>query len=112
MAIMARDWTKVSATHRMQSSREVTKAAVGRELMLVSILSRFLPAHLCEPLKPQPILKRLVCLHTAAGPLVWRVSDEEMPLFAHLELSANDAPEMGSTDKLAALLTMATEGWE
>jgi len=110
MAIMSREYT---ATELKERSREVTKAAVARELMLVSCLSRFWPAHLCEPSKPQPTFKRLVCLHTPAGHLVWRVSDDELPLFAHLDLQANDAPKaMGSTDKLATLLLMATEGWE
>lgn len=110
MAIMSRDW---SATEKALASREATKAAVARELMLVSCLSRVWPAHLCQPLKPQPLLKRLVCLHTPGGRLVWRLSDDELPLFSHLQDAPNDAPkDTGATGKLAVLLTLATEGWE
>lgn len=98
---------------RIEGARNATKAALNRELVLVSILSRLWTAHLCPPLKADTRFPWLVCLHTPAGPLVWRVSDEEVALFGHLDRSANDAPADSSPlDKMATLLLMASEGWE
>ena len=100
----------LSATARKEVSREATKAAVSRELMLVSILSRLWPgSHVCAPLKPQARLRYLVCLHSPAGSLLWRFDDDERDLFEHLPHSDNHAADYKAGDKEALLLLLATD---
>lgn len=84
---------------------------LNRELLLVAVLSRVWPAHLAPPRKPQQMFPFIVCLHSPAGHLVWRVSEEELSLFDHLERRANDAKDYTAGDKMALLLLLATEGW-
>ena len=95
----------------MEAARAVTQRSITRELMLVSVLSRIWPAHLCEPRTPQVSFPYLVCLHSPAGPLLWRLREEERPLFAHLEDGANHAKDYTAGDKEALLLLLGTEGW-
>lgn len=103
---MARTWTM---PERMHASREATKRSVARELMLVSLLSRELKgSHLCRPNRFQKNFPMLVCLHTVAGPLVWRLSHDELLLFAHLTIEDNHARVMSRGDKDAVLLTLAS----
>ncbi len=92
--------------------RILKRSVIDRELVLVAVLSRVWPSHLAPPLKPQVTFKWIVCVHSPAGFLVWRVSDEELPLFDHLERRENDAVDYVAGDKLALLLLLATEGWE
>ncbi len=91
--------------------RTLKRSVIDRELVLVAVLSRVWPSHLAPPLKPQQTFKWIVCIHSPAGPMVWRVSDEELSLFDHLERSANDAKDYTAGDKLALLLLLASEGW-
>ena len=97
---------------RKQVSREATKAAVARELMLVSILTRIWPAYLFHPAKEQINLQYMVCLKTPAGPICWRLHESELELFEHI----TDRREKGPVnyqygDKVALLLLLSTEGW-
>lgn len=100
----------MSASARKDASREATKAAIGRELMLVSILSRLWPgSHICEPRTPQKNLPFMVCLHSPAGPMLWRFSLQEEALFAHLGKPTENHADYQAGDKEALLLMLATE---
>lgn len=105
--------TALTATERMERARGATVDAVTRELALVSILSQTVcqDSHLCEPREPQRgNLVKLVCLHTPLGYLPWRLSEDELPLFAHLPTLPNhETGRSTRTDKLAVLLELATD---
>jgi hypothetical protein len=101
-----------TATERMEAARNAKRSAIDRELLLVSLLSRVWPSHLAEPRKPQRTFTWIVCVHSPAGQLVWRVSDEELSLFDHLERRENHGKDYQAGDKLARLLHLAAEGWE
>lgn len=99
-------------TDRLDSSREAKKESIGRELMLVSVLSRIWPdSHLCLPFKPQKNLPGMVCLHSPLGVMMWRLSADELPLFDHLPLTDNHADDYKARDKEALLMLLASEGW-
>lgn len=99
----------VSATERMEASRRTSRMAVTRELLFVAILSRLWSgSHRCHV----PTGERAICLHTPAGPLVWRLIDDEEPtLFDHLPYADADSSDPKGRHKLAMLLHLATEGW-
>ena len=98
-----------SATQRMERARASTKVAIGRELALVAILSRiWRDSHQCRV----PSGEHAICLHTPAGPEVWRILDDsELALFAHLPTQALDCEDWRGTTKLATLLDLAINGW-
>ena len=99
-----------SATERMDSARAVKQETVTRELCWASIASRFWPACLMKPRIEQLNYPFLCAIETPAGRIVYRVSLEELPLFEHLERKPNDGADQ--TDKAAALLALAVNGWE
>lgn len=104
--------TEATATWRMERARTVKQDVLTREMMLVSILTRMWYSHRCEPsVKQTGRLKHCVCIHTPAGPILWRYSDEEEPLFSHLPMAANDAGQFTMNDKEARLLELSTEGF-
>jgi hypothetical protein len=82
-----------------------------RELMLVAILSRIWPSHRCLPRRKQKNLPEMVCVHSPAGILMWRISEQEAPLFEHLALSENHADHYRAGDKEALLLLLASSGF-
>ena len=105
---------------RKQVSREATKAAVARELMLASILTRFWPSYLFKPMKPQLHVQYMLCIETPAGPICWRLwrdkddeNDTEMPLFEHIKDRREKGPvNYQAGDKEALLLLLSMEGWD
>lgn len=98
------------ATVRMEAARRVKSEAITRELLLVSILTRFWPARLMRPSSPQQTFRWLLELDTPAGLVVWRVTDEEAEIFSHVEHreAKSKAPAI---DKTAVLLSLATVGF-
>lgn len=98
---------------RKLAAREATKAAVARELMLASILTRVWPAYLFKPIKVQVNLPAMLCLETPAGPICWRLGIDELELFTHIQDRREDGPEGYEVgDKEARLLLLSTEGWD
>ena len=103
----------LTATERAHRSRQATKAAIGRELMYASILARIWPAHLMPPRQTSD--KRFVailCIETPAGEIVYRLTDEELPVFSHLEERPIHGGDHTAVTKEGILLALATEGWE
>ena len=99
-----------TATERMDAARSARQRAVTQGLLLVAILARIWPdSHRCR----LDTGELAVCLHTPAGPLVWRLLDDEEPvLFAHLPLAAEHSGDPRGRHKEAILLSLATEGWK
>jgi hypothetical protein len=96
------------ATLRMEGAHRVAKDAITRELCWAAIGARIWPAHLAPPRTPQQSFTWLHHLDTPAGRIVYRVTDEELPLFDHvLRVKYDDTP---SGDKLAILHALATVG--
>ncbi len=103
---------KLSATEKMERSRERTKAVVARELLYAGILARLWPSWIAEPSKPaqNPAFPWLLCIETPAGLLVWRLSEAESVFFDYIERRANDGRH--AEDKEGTLYALASEGWE
>src|ERR1035437_1676280 len=98
-------WTPMkSATERLDAARATKQRVADREIMYAAILSRLWPSHLAPPRKPQENMQWVVCVHSPAGQLAWRVMDEELPLFAHLARTENDGKDYTFDDKMARLL--------
>lgn len=66
-------------------------------------------SYITEPRTKQANFPAVLMLKTPAGWLAWRLSDEELPLFDHLEKRPNDGTQQ--EDKEAVLLHLASEGW-
>lgn len=103
----------LTATEKMEKARANTRRSAARELLYGVILSRLWPSYLMPAKTRQAVngeLQHVVSVDTPAGRLIYRISAEERPLFAHLEERANDGkPAEGKEGILAAL---AEHGWE
>lgn len=99
-----------SATTRMEGARRVKHDAVTRELLWAAIGARVWPAYLAKPRIEQANFPFILCIDSPAGPIVYRVSAEELPLFDRLE-RRESGPDYESGDKMAALLLLASDGW-
>ena len=100
-----------SATKRMEAARAVTQRVVNREILAAAIFSRVWPSHLARPRVEQVNFPFVVCIHSPAGQLAWRVHQDELPLFAHLKEAPNDGQDYTADDKRVRMLHLATEGW-
>lgn len=98
-----------TATERMEAARAVKRDAVTRELLWVSIASRIWPAFLARANVAQKNWPLVCLIDTPAGRLAYRVSDDERPLFAHLEQRENDGAP--ADNKIATLHALATNDW-
>lgn len=101
-----------TATERMEAARATKQRVADREALYASILSRLWPSHLARPKVEQVNFPFIVCVHSPAGQLAWRVHQDELPLFTHLRELPNDGRDYSHDAKLARLLHLATEGWE
>lgn len=80
-------------------------------LLHAAILSRIWPSFLTMPIKRQRNFGWLLCIDSPAGRLAYRVTDEELPMFEHLERKENDHVECGAGDKFSRLMHLATDGF-
>lgn len=101
-----------STTERLEASRATRQRIADREILYAAILSRLWPSHLAEPLTAQGNGSWIVCVHSPAGQLAWRVRDDEIPLFKHLQRTDNDGKGYTFDDKMVRLLHLASEGWD
>ncbi len=100
-----------TATERMESARAVKQESLTRETCLAAILSRIWPAFVTKPNRPNDEFPLLMVIETPAGPLVYRVHIDELPIVAHLPTRQIDAPPYTTAQKIATLTLLATEGW-
>ena len=102
---------KLSATEKMERSRERTKAVVARELLYAGILARLWPSWITTPtkVKQNPAFPLLLCIETPAGLLVWRLSEAESVFFDYVERRANDGRP--ADHKEGTLYALASDGW-
>lgn len=101
----------MSATEKMERSRERTKTVVARELLYAGVLARLWPSWVTAPIRPRinPKFPWLLCVDTPAGLLVWRLTDEEVPFFDYVDRKANDGRP--AEDKEGTLYALAAGGW-
>lgn len=104
----------MSATARAEAARRTTKDAITRELLLVAVLSRCPGFHgyVARPARPNDEYQWLVILETPAGPLAWRLTALDVPLFEHLGEPQDRVSAVQATDKTAVLMWLAMEGLE
>lgn len=100
-----------TATERMEHARSVKQESLTRETCLASILSRFWPSFVTKPNRPNEEFPLMLVIETPAGPLVYRVHVDELPIVSHLEQRNIDAPPYTSAQKMAVLTLLATEGF-
>ena len=99
-----------STTARLESARANRLRVIDEKLQLVSLLSRVWPSHL-SPTTRGGAWSHVVCIHSPAGQLAWRLTDDEMPLFAHLTETATDWDKHSAEDKAARIEQLITLGW-
>lgn len=106
--------TEQSVSERLEAARNVKQDAISRELAWVAIVcrARLWPAWISLPRKPQRGLPYLLNIDTPAGRIVYRLAEEEYPMFQNLEHCPNDGESCDKSDKMARLLHLATEGWK
>ena len=100
-----------TATARLQAARSNRLKLIDEKLRLVALLSRVWPSHLSQTAGKDANWKHVVCVHSPAGQLAWKLTDDELPLFAHLKLTANDWDGHRADDKVARIDTMIADGW-
>ena len=102
---------KLSATEKMERSRERTKAVVARELLYAGILARLWPSWITTPtkVKQNPAFPLLLCIDTPAGFLVWRLTEHEADFFDYVTRLDNDG--RAADDKESTLYALAAHGW-
>lgn len=99
-----------TATDRAERSRDATKRAIARELMMACILARVWPSYLTTPRYVNAEYPLLLCVSSPSGLLVWRVSLEERPLvedWLPLRARTTEMP----VDRLPILQALAENGW-
>lgn len=101
----------ITATERMARSREATKRAFIREMLMAGILARLWPSYItaCDPRYPNAEYPELLCIDTPAGKLVWRLGTDEAAAFEHL--ARRDREGEAATDRTPVLQALA-DGWE
>ncbi len=97
----------LSATARMERSREATKRAAARELLYCGILARLWPSFVAEV--DNPVYPWIVCVQSPAGELTWRLTEEERPFFDWMETGATSLKR--AIDRTPTLMALAGNGW-
>src|SRR5262245_17209526 len=72
-----------TATKRMNGARRRTEQTRDELMAFIALLTRMYPAHQCEAARAQdPEYSYVVCVHTPAGQLAWKLSASEALRFA------------------------------
>jgi len=101
-----------SATRQRDAARRSRRRALDERLLLLSVLTRFMPAHLARPARGTQTdeFDSVLCFHSPAGQLSWRVTATEIEeLFAHVPKGDPTCAYDGHryADKLARLQSLA-----
>ncbi len=82
---------ELSATERMERARLRTHAVRRETMAFVSLLCRMYPAHRCKAEREQQKDHSIVvCVHTPAGQMAWKLTEDEHKRFAKLPMQDND----------------------
>lgn len=100
---------QTTATERMAAARRVKDEALAREMCWAAIGSRIWPAYVMPPRIHQDNYPLVCVMVTPAGRIAYRVREDEVDLFAHLERRPNDGTV--SENKVAVLMALAMDGW-
>ena len=94
---------------RKQQARSATKRAITREMLWAAIGTQWWPSYLFPPRIPQKNSPWMLCIESPAGPIVYRLWDDDRPLFEHLERRERGPEHYQTGDKDITLLALATE---
>ncbi len=90
---LARLMADVIPAQDIHQRRTATEKAFRERDALVCALSKLLPAHLTRSTPPDPSFgpdwQWVVCVHSVAGQLGWRVNDKDLRHYDHLERGEN-----------------------
>lgn len=103
--------TVKTATERMDIARAAHQETKAEIVLLASILSRVWPSWVSPPLRPDGKFPKIVCIESPAGRLTYRLAEDELSAFEHLDERPNDAVACSTVDRRALLNLLATEGW-
>ncbi len=89
---MAEERRVLSATERMERARDRTHAVRRETMAFVSLLCRMYPSHRCKAEREQKTndYAIVVCVHTPAGQMAWKLTEDEHKRFAKLPMQEND----------------------
>ncbi len=99
---------KLSASQRAEKARANTRRAMTRDLLHGRIFARLWPSYLVPDRNEE--YGHLLCVDTPIGErLVWRVTAEELPLYAGVprRKRTNELP----LDRIPVLQMLADHGW-
>ncbi len=98
--------TTLTATEKMDRSREMTKRMAARELLYAGVLARLWPAYLAPSKPSNDAFPLLLCVESPAGLLTWRLDSDECVMFDWLEQRDNAGEK--ATDRTPILHGLAT----
>jgi hypothetical protein len=100
-------------TEALQAARKSRNHALWErnQLLKLWIHATGLIAHLEPPARPDLLFPAVLCVHTPAGQLTWRLSDQDLEDFAHLPSNGlshwDGATASQKDDRLAELAQLA-----
>ncbi len=96
---------RLTATAKMERSRQMTKRMAERELMYAVLLSRLWPSYLTAPKRENLEYPLILCVESPAGLLTWRLEPEAVAgWFSGLPKRANSGEV--ATDRTGVLLAL------
>lgn len=98
--------TTLSATEKMERSREQTKRMATRELLYAAVFARLWPSYLAEVRPANDSYPVILCVESPAGRLTWRISSEELPYFEEWLKTTPNAGERAE-DRTPVLMALS-----
>lgn len=104
--------TSKTATERMEGARAAHRDTLASVILWAAIGSRLWPSFLAPPGKADAMFPWVLCIDSPAGRIAYRLTEADLPAFAHVvRLEQNDQVPCSKDDRMARLLHLATEGW-
>jgi len=97
------------ATHQRDAARANRNEVIIERNLLLALLTQQYEAHVTE-LEDKRFWGWALCLHTPAGHLAWKITDDErQTVFAHVEAAPNDWVRMTHGEKIDGLKRLVGE---
>lgn len=85
--------TTKTATARLEAARRNRHQLIDERTLLLSLLTHLYPSHLAPAQTETSDVSQqhlVLCIHTPAGQLAWKLRDDELDAFSHLNTTTGD----------------------